>query len=243
MKIVAASAVSLLAGLGLGYLAFHNEPMVERVETNSVKTTSVDAPVRTEVEKTPSPGVAAAVIAPAIAPREQQAPATAAIAAQLPADQEVVALRARVNELESALKTELELRKGTEGERVPVPAGLPARLRDEKLLVSSFNAAMKEAGFTHGEVTNVDCSEHPCIVFGTGFGARGDLEKLLPTNGFAPYAKDGMSTFGFQRGADPSTRFFGVAVLPQGAESSDELGKRIGFRVRQMEEVSRPNKK
>lgn len=238
MKIVAAAAVSLLVGLGLGYLAFHDEPLVERVETNTVNTIAVPTPGKTVVIEVP-----AAKPQPAVAPPSSAPPS-------LPPAQEVVALRAKVQELEAALKIEAELRQGIEGEKVPVPAGLPARLRDEKLLVSSFNTALKEAGFP-GQVSNVDCSEHPCIVFGNGFGERGDLEKLLPTSGFAPYAKDSMSTFGFMRGAgyppaadpDPGTRFFGVAVMPPGAEPSEELRKRIAFRVHQMEEVSRPQKK
>ena len=242
MKIIAAAAVSLLVGLGLGYLAFHNDPLVERVETNTVNTIAV-----------PTPGKTVVIEVPAAVPVAKQEPAVAPPSSAPPSprpEQEVVTLRAKVQELEAALKIEAELRKGIEGEKVPVPAGLPARLRDEKLLVSSFNTALKEAGFP-GQVSNVDCSEHPCIVFGNGFGDRGDLEKLLPTSGFAPYAKDSMSTFGFMRGAgyppaaetDPGTRFFGVAVMPPGAEPSEELRKRIAFRVHQMEEVSRPQKK
>lgn len=237
MKTIAASAISLMLGLGIGYLAFHNEPLVQTVETNTVKTVQVAVPGKTIVVGAPFPPPAAA------------APSSPT---PLAPEQEVVALRAKVLELESVLKTELEIRKGAEGEKLPFPAGLPARLRDEKLLVTSFNAALKEAGFPNAQVSNVDCTEHPCIVFGTGFGDREDFDKLTSTSGFAPYAKDSMSTFGFMRGADfsdkagkgdPSSRFFGVALMPEGTQPSEEISKRIAYRVRQMEEASRPPKK
>lgn len=237
MRSVLAAAVSLFLGLALGWLAFHGDPVVQNVETNTVEPIAVPGKtVVLEVPSTSSPPPLPAV-APAALPSIAGPP-------HLAVNEEVVALRARVAELEANLEVERVLRKGTEGEKVPVPPGLPARLRDEKLLVSSFNAALKEAGFP-GQVSNVDCSEHPCIVFGTGFGDRGDLEKLLPTSGFSPYAKDSTSTFGFMRGpdSDPANRFFGVAMMPPGSEPADELKKRIAFRVHQMEEVSRPAKK
>ncbi len=220
-------------GLALGWLVFHGEPVVQNIETKQLERVEVAVPGKTIVVEVPSK--ARAVAAPIV--REVEPSKTP--------EQEVVTLRAKVTELETALQAELKLREGTEGAKVPVPAGLPARIRDEKLLVSSFNAALKEAGFP-GQVSNVDCSEHPCIVFGNGFGERGDLEKLLPTAGFGPFAKDSMSTFGFMRGKDPSdpaSRFFGVAVLPPDAEPSEELRKRIAFRVQQMEEVSRQPEK
>lgn len=231
MKTIAAASVSLLVGLGLGYLAFHNEPVVERIE---VKPVDAAAP--------PTPPKKVAMEVPVAAPPLAREPQPVATAAQAGAEAEVAALRAKVQELEAQLGVEAELRKRNEGDKVPVPAGLPARLRDEKMLVSSFNSALKEAGFP-GQVSNVDCSEHPCIVFGHGFGARGDLEKLRPTSGFSPYSKDPMSTFGFQRGSDPSERFFGVAMMAPGEQPSEEVRKRIAFRVQQMEEVSRPAKK
>lgn len=235
MKIVFAAAVSLLVGLGLGWLAFHGEPVVQTLETRRVERVEVPVPGKTVVLQAAAPPPPSAPPTPTAAP-----PASAPPPARAP-EEEVLALRAKVAQLEATLETELKLRRGTEGDKVPVPAGLAPRLRDEAQLVSSFNAALKEAGFP-GQVSNVDCSEHPCIVYGNGFGDRGDLEKLLPTAAFGAYAKDSMSTFGFSRGpdADPSTRFFGVAVMPSGSEASEDLRKRIAFRVRQMEEASRP---
>lgn len=245
MRTILASALSFLFGLGLGWATFHGDVVVRTVEVTAAKPVAAPGPgasAALEVPtKPPDPAARATPPAPtAVSPSAAPPPTSEAVR-----DQEVLSLRAKVAQLEAALGTEVKLRAGTEGERVPVPAGLAPRLRDEKQLVSAFNAALKEAGFK-GEVSSVDCSEHPCLVFGNGFGGRGDLEKLLPTSGFAAYAKDSMSTYGFQRGPDekdPASRFFGVAVMPSDSESSDELKKRIEFRVRQMEQASRPTKK
>lgn len=240
MRLIATSVISLLVGLGLGWLAFHQERSVSAEVVAPASTAPVAAPVREAAPaKPPVPLVHAATEASPAATPPTSAPAPAS------APGEVERLRARVTQLEATLESELKLRRSTEGAEVPVPAGLAPRFRDEQQLVSTFNAALKEAGFP-GQVTSVDCSEHPCIVFGTGFGDRGDMEKLTSTPAFATYAKDSFPTFGFQRGKDATTaeRFFGVAVLPAtGEPPAEDLGKRIAFRVRQMEEASRPPKK
>lgn len=237
MKLVLTAAVSGLLGLGLGWLAFHAEPVVSHVETRvpqvieragAEQVRVVEGPSRTVVPAAPGAGSGSA---PSV-----NAPTAANTTAA-----EVAALQQRVAQLEASLESKLKARRMTEGAPVEVPAGLPPRFRDEQQLVSTFNAALEEAGFP-GQVSNVDCSEHPCIVFGSGFGDRDDMAKLLPTSAMTAYAKDSMSTFGFMRGPDrdPANRFFGVAVMPADGEPSEELRKRIAFRVRQMEEVSRP---
>lgn len=239
MRQLVIAAVSLLAGLGLGRLAFHSEPVVQNVVTHvpSAREEGVQGAPRGEVvraERAPAP---AASPTPAPGPSDVKGASP-----DLAATAETEALRARVAQLEAYLESELKVRRQTEGEPIPVPAGVPDRLRDEKQLVSTFNAAFREAGFP-GQVSNIDCSEHPCIVFGTGFGQRGDMEKLTNTKAFEAYAKDSMSTFGFDRGQDhqPAHRFFGVAVMPPTkGPPPDDVSKRIAFRVRQMEEVSRP---
>lgn len=241
-RLVITAAVSLLVGLGLGWLAFHADPVVQNVETR-VEVPGA-APLKVEgtrgVERAaPTPSPVAAMPAPA-APPAGPGPTTPAVA-----NDELTQLRARVTQLEGALENELKSKRANEGAPIAVPPGLDPRLRDEKQLVSTFNAALKEAGFP-GQVTSVDCSEHPCIVFGNGFGDRGDMEKLQTTQAFGAYAKDSMSTFGFMRGPEnnPQNRFFGVAVMPSSNEAPDaETSKRIAFRVRQMEEVSRPSGK
>lgn len=233
MKLALTAAVSLLLGLGLGWLAFHAEPVVQTVERpGAPKLVQLAAAPSVRVVEVPT----AAGDAPTTRPEIPERPT-----APQPSTEELTLLRARVAQLEATLETELKLRRANEGAAVEPPAGLDPRFRDEQRLVSTFNAALKEAGFP-GQVSSVDCSEHPCIVFGTGFGDRGDMEKLSKASAFEAYAKDSLSTFGFLRGKDdPASRFFGVAVMPNaGGPLSEELLKRVSFRARQMEEVSRP---
>lgn len=237
MKLVVTAMASLLVGLGLGWLAFHSDPVVQTVETPGAVQV---------VERAAQPQVRVFEKTVTVPAAETPAPATsggvAPTSAPVPPSAEVAQLQGRIAQLEAALENELKVRRASEGAAIDVPPGLDPRFRDEKQLVSTFNAALKEAGFP-GQVSSVDCSEHPCIVFGTGFGERNDMEKLTATSAFAPYAKDGLATYGFMRGKDDAaSRFFGVAVMPNesGEPPSESLSKRISFRVRQMEEVSRP---
>lgn len=179
------------------------------------------------------------IAAPEQAPRAAQ-PAPAPVAGPPPDPQATATLTARVQDLEHQLAIERAIRKGSEGERIEPPPGMPPRLRDEKLLLETFNAALKAGGFP-GQVSNIDCSEHPCIVYGTGFGDRGDLEKLQEKGLLGPYSKDSFTTFGF--GSDDGTRehrFFAVAVLPSSGNRDNEARRRLSFRVDQMYEASKP---
>ena len=56
MKTIVAAAVSLLVGLGLGWLAFHGEPVVQNVATRTVERVEVPVVGKTVViEATPKP--------------------------------------------------------------------------------------------------------------------------------------------------------------------------------------------
>lgn len=236
-KLVITAAVSLLVGLGLGFLLFSKEAALPAAPTS----------------RPPVAAVAPTIVAPptpeAVAPERTALPAAAPVgnaASPVPSpssptepEPAVVALEQKVQDLERQLSIERAIRKGTEGERIEPPANLPARFRDEKLLLTTFNQALKNAGFP-GQVSNIDCTEHPCIVFGTGFGERGDLEKLKGQLG--AYENDSFSTYGFGTGdGKKEHRFFGVAVMPELKGPPDEATvKRISFRVNQMHEASKP---
>ncbi len=229
-KLALTAGASLLFGLGLGFLIFHGDPtalVAPATATCPPSTLPRPEPRREQPEfATAEPSPRAAPTAPAAAP-PSDAPATATLAA-------------RIQDLEHQLAIERAIRKGSEGERIEPPPGMPARLRDEKLLLETFNAAIKAGGFP-GQVSNIDCSEHPCIVYGTGFGDRGDLEKLQEKGLLGPYSKDSFSTYGY--GSDDGTeqhRFFGVAVMPSGEKRDDEARRRLSFRVEQMHEASKP---
>jgi hypothetical protein len=174
-----------------------------------------------------------------IEPLDAPAPATlvaAAPTAECPSPtNEVVTLRARVAELETLV---LSLRKENQtvgGTVSPWPADLPPRLRDTNRLRQTFNAAFREAGFVKGDVTSVDCSEFPCIVFGKGFGQRGDYEKIQPTPSFAAYAKDSQWVWGWNKSKDegPDGYAFAVVLMPEGLKQKGELRRRIDVRIAQ----------
>lgn len=237
MKLVLASCVSLLLGLGLGWLAFHEAPVVQTID-QPVLQPQLPPVERVRVVEGAPPVASAPTVAPAAAPSVGAARPAEVIPLR---DEELDRLRGRVAQLESSLETELKLRRATEGAPIAAPANLPERLRDEKQLVAAFNKAFKEAGFDKAQVSSVDCSEYPCIVFGNGFGEREDMPKLIKTGAMTDYVEDQSHSWGFSRDADPSSRFFAVALTPKG-ERDEALEKRVDFRVRQMEEVSRPPK-
>lgn len=227
-KLAITAVVSLLVGLGLGALLFSTE----RTVVVAAPTTAPVAPlIPTPIERaTPS-----APVVNAPAPSSLPTPATPTA----PAPVVVVALQEKVQDLERQLSIERAIRKGTEGERIEPPANLPPRFRDEQQLLTTFNQALKQAGFP-GQVSNIDCTEHPCIVFGTGFGERGDMEKLKGQLG--PYENDSFSTYGFGTGdGKKEHRFFGVAVMPEMKGPPDEATtKRVSYRVNQMHEATKP---
>jgi hypothetical protein len=237
-KLAATALLSLLSGLGLGYVLFRAKPPSTFSEADRCPSPPVNAAVplrKTENIVTPA-GLPAP---PATKPAFTHSVSTPTCAPELETASVVPALSEKVKELERRLAIERAIRKGTEGERIEPPSNLPKRLRDENELLSAFSDALKAAGFP-GQVTNIDCTEHPCIVFGTGFGDRDDMNEL---NGkLGPYNDDAFLTYGFVA-ADgrKEHRFFGVAVMPSLPEPPDEsLRKRVTFRVNQMHEVSKP---
>ena len=230
-KLAVTAVCALLVGLGLGYLLFSSErSAVVEVPPSPQPTVRAPAPAVRPVE--PVAAAAPVAVAPGAALPSAPAPVEAEPAA-------VVVLQEKVQDLERQLSIERAIRKGTEGERIEPPANLPPRFRDEQLLLTTFNQALKQAGFP-GQVSNIDCTEHPCLVFGTGFGERGDLEKIKSQLG--PYENDSFSTYGFGTGdGKKEHRFFGVAVMPELKGPPDEATtKRISYRVNQMHEASKP---
>ncbi len=171
------------------------------------------------------------------APGTVTAAATAAMTqCPSPNGDEVVALRQRVSELEATI---VALRQQAaappEEPAIPMPADLPPRLRDANLMQRTFNAAFREAGFTKGDVSTVDCSEFPCIVHGKGFGGPDDMAKLERTGAFEAFVKDQKFVWGWRHSRDAGSedRTFSVAVLPEGTSRSSALSSRLDNRVNQ----------
>lgn len=239
-KLAVTAVVSLLVGLGLGYLLFSSEP----APAVAAAASPTPAPVPTIVVARPAPTAAAverpSPPLPASAPVVNAPSSSPTPSAPTEPEPAAVALQEKVQDLERQLSIERAIRKGTEGERIEPPANLAPRFRDETQLLTTFNQALKQAGFP-GQVSNIDCTEHPCIVFGTGFGERGDLEKLKGQLG--AYENDSFSTYGFGTGdGKKEHRFFGVAVMPESKGPPDEATqKRVSYRVNQMHEASKPS--
>jgi hypothetical protein len=153
--------------------------------------------------------------------------------------EETLAELARV---QAELRAREALELAEQGRPLSPPASLPARF-DSETLRRRVEEALRQAGFERAQVTSVDCTEYPCIVYGEGMGRREDFEKAKETPAFAPYRDDGRMAFGWSgSSADgPSTQHFGLAVFPDGerAARGDELGKRVDHRVRQMQQATR----
>lgn len=86
-----------------------------------------------------------------------------------------------------------------------------------------------------GEVTDIDCSEYPCIVFGAVRDDDKAAFKLSGTDALADYTGDmqAMSVWGGQTVIDGKPRkqvTFGVPVLPDGSVDSDDLQRRLKLR-------------
>lgn len=241
LKLALTAIVSVSAGLALGFVLFHRELPALPGAVTALPPPSTPKPVVIEAPRPTAPGVAPSPSPPpaAAAPLPPTNPGAASAPPLVEPTPAVAVLETKVQELERQLAVERAMRKGTEGEAIAPPANLAPRFRDEQQLLTTFNAALKAAGFP-GQVSNIDCTEHPCIVFGTGFGERGDMEKLKGQLG--AYEHDSFSTYGFGTGdGKKEHRFFGVAVMPESKGPPDEaVQKRITFRVNQMHEASKP---
>lgn len=146
-------------------------------------------------------------------------------------------------------------RKDKEGEALPFPADLPPRFTQAELL-KSYTAALKEAG-VDGDVTHIDCSEYPCIVYGDvklpkEGDARSLAQKLEATAALQAYKNDADNSSWWRSlakdkdtGEDVDETHFGVALWPKAADgqhsdADSAIGKRIGFRNQQMWDQTKP---
>lgn len=165
---------------------------------------------------------------------------------------ENAALTAKLSKAEQELALVDAISKDSDGLEVEPPADLPARF-SEQALVAAFNGAMKEAGIK-GDVTHVDCSEYPCIVYGdvavtADLDAMKIAERLEGTMAFAPYQDDANNaswwrarTKDRETGEERDDTKFGIALYPKADEEKrgEDIGKRVGSRNRQAFESLRP---
>ena len=179
-------------------------------------------------------------------------PAAPQVRGSIPAGCEPIAketetLRTRVAELETKLEQFQKERTLAEGTPLAKPAALPERFNDAALR-ENVTKALKEAGIP-GDVTSVDCTEYPCIVYGKA-GKRGDMDKLEATASMKGYGADHHSTHEWGVGSkqpDGTSKdelYFGMALYPkvdgETEAQKDEITKRLQVRQQEMWEAMRP---
>lgn len=159
---------------------------------------------------------------------------------------EVARLRARIEALEGELADERAMRLESEGEPIPMPPDLPAQFQKDALL-ANMQRAIDELG-VDGEVTSVDCTEFPCIIYGDIDHTDEEVfDKLRGTAAMQPYtdAASGVSAWGHEQETPEGRQkraFFGVALYPRGEapEARTAVGRRMRFRNQQAFEAMAP---
>ncbi len=238
----AGMALGVLVGFGAGYFTF-----------SQAATPEVTAQVADDVR--PPKGSHHAVIGPDVAmdsapasPPRPPRPPEETVSAEARAAQEtkLAALEADLAALRQQMgKRDEERTLAHEGKPIPKPASLPDRFEPDRMR-RVFDQALKEAGFQSAQVSEVDCTEYPCILYGSGFGDRNDMEKLKGAAAFKEYDDDSTSVHGWGVGKkDAGVRnYFGVALYPDDADGgggrNDDFDKRLDYRMRQYWEASKP---
>lgn len=227
------TAVGVIAGtvLGLlaGYAAFHSEPPeLAAPQPGAVcpDCPACEAPstiVKTVEKVVPvDSGTTAA---------EKCAYAEQSVASL---SQVLQSMDARMAVMSAKLESYEKERVSREGMPVQKPANLDPRF-EQQPMQKAIEAAIKEMDFVGADITSVDCSEYPCIIYGQGMGARGDLKKLGQAKALEPYAKDHGWGWGWNGAAGDggNVNYFGMTYIPSKSLSEDEK-KRLDFRFREM---------
>lgn len=229
-------AAGLCGGLALGWSLFGGSSASTpgaasgAVEATAERAKEARLPQRLSVEPAPvarPPG-------PIDPPRPR--PASPAPAGPPPQELDLPALRERLARVERELAEERALRQLAEGDEVKAPEGLPARFQGDQLR-SSMTAAFRELGL-EAEVTSVDCTEYPCILYGEGFGSREEAEQLRGSAAMKDYADDARMVYGWHDSKEGGTgkRTFGVALYPTDDRRArgEPIRQRVEWRVRGM---------
>lgn len=204
---------------------------------------SAPAPVSTarlEVRAPAPRNAAGEVPAPALDPDPPAGATTEVLRAEnAHLREELLSLSRRFEEAQAELRE-------TAGEPLPFPKALDPRF-GEAALREAFDKAFAEVG-AKGEISSIDCSEFPCIVYGE-VDTREHREALEQAGAFGPYKGDAHSTNAWsttvkdERGAPKEKHQFGVALFPRYEDKTqrDAIGKRLKYRNEQVFEAMRPD--
>lgn len=148
-------------------------------------------------------------------------------------------LRDQLAAVQGKLAMEFKATAAEHGEPVAPPRDLPPRFAPEQLR-AAVTDALREAGFAGAQVTSIDCTEYPCIVYGEGMSSREEFEKLEKADALRPYADDSHNSMGWGRKGEggKQTQQFGMAVYAKSGDGDAGAGlrKRVGYRARQMQD-------
>jgi cation diffusion facilitator CzcD-associated flavoprotein CzcO len=150
--------------------------------------------------------------------------------------EELEAVRAQLVDIERR-------RRELDGDPIPAREDVPPRFR-ESGLVQTFNRAFQQTKID-GRVESVDCTEHPCILFGRLRGDEELVAKLEDSKPFQSYDEDigvmltwasgdrhhgGGAKPGLAREKPPEISLFAFAFYSH--EDRERLGEAIDRRVR-----------
>jgi hypothetical protein len=238
---IALVALGCLAGLAAGYLLFSTHS--EKDPPAAVERAPAPSPVSAIIPAPPAPTAAAKGPAPVLgSATPPPAPAAGAIGGQVPPEDDPDVLRERIAKLQAELKVQQQLLQDHEGTVPKAPDGLAARFTEGPVR-TAVEKALKEAGLVGAQVSSVDCTEYPCIVYAEGMGGREDSEKLLKAPALGDYKDDGKltscSVMAAKAGADK--RFCALSFTPKDDTEANRaaVAKRMHYRVDQMAETMR----
>ncbi|MFL5322077.1 MAG: hypothetical protein ACJ790_20615 [Myxococcaceae bacterium] len=236
MKVAVAALVALIVGLGLGALLFGNgEPPPAKIVQQPCAEARNEPPPASPLGS-PLPVRIASIDSGSTAAEK----CTSAEQAVQQLQTQVVELNSKLMTVQAKLEATEKDRAEREGAAIPKPPNLAPRFEQEPMRIA-VEKALKEAGFKDATVTSVDCTEYPCVVYGTGMGSREDMQKLDKVPAMDPYDNDNRSGWGWStRGADGGyLRSFGIAYLPKDATSTNDVFKRLQFRVDEFQKAGR----
>ena len=214
---LAGGAVGLILGGGVIYWAVPHGR--ERV-SSSPETSPERAPIGLPATGTDAPGPSP------VSPHPLPPDAHAAVDTASP---QIAKLRARIDELDRQLASaKADLASNTAP--LTPPDALPERF-SQSALVAAATSALRESG-SKAELSTVDCTEYPCIVYFRGLSTQADVDALKRTAAYQPYASDHSYTLGR---SGPDGPYDAMVEIPRSdPHPRNEMGDRLKFRLGQM---------
>jgi hypothetical protein len=150
---------------------------------------------------------------------------------------EIAALQGRVRELSKRLDEEDQIRRRSQGDPLAPPADLDDKYAEDTLL-EAFRSAIASLE-TPLQITAIDCTEYPCILFGDAPGGEdltATFDRLYQQPALSAYGDDtARANMLWQRlerndsGEEVESGHFAVSLFP--ASDRDERGETIQRRM------------